>query len=181
MSNEKPIIKATTPNSDKYDTKIDVYTSDPKGPHESIHIAVDSDSKSAHIIDTTSGNTEHTDVKCYLTTACMKYFKENFDDNCYELTVLRWFRDNFVSKEDIKHYYEVAPIIVESINTEEKSNIIYDYIYDNIVDYCVEQIKLGNYDKAYSRYKNSVLILEEQFAKPSLQKKFVKTLKRAIV
>ena len=44
----------------------------------------------------------------------MKYFKENFDDNCYELTVLRWFRDNFVSKEDIKHYYEVAPIIVEN-------------------------------------------------------------------
>lgn len=60
MANEKPIIKATTPNSDKYGTKIDVYTSDSKGPHESIHIAVDSDSKSAHIIDTTSGNTEHT-------------------------------------------------------------------------------------------------------------------------
>ena len=48
-------------------------------------------------------STEH----CYLTTACMKYFQENFDDNCYELTVLRWFRDNFVSKEDIEHYYEV--------------------------------------------------------------------------
>ena len=51
MSNDKPIIKATTPNSSKYDTKVDVYTSDPRGPHESIHIAVDSDSKSAHIID----------------------------------------------------------------------------------------------------------------------------------
>ena len=45
MADDKPIIKATTPNSSKYDTKIDVYTSDPKGPHESIHIAVDSDSK----------------------------------------------------------------------------------------------------------------------------------------
>ena len=55
MADDKPIIKATTPNSNKYDTKIDVYTSDPKGPHESIHIAVDSDSKSAHIIDTTNG------------------------------------------------------------------------------------------------------------------------------
>ena len=55
MPNEKPIIKATTPNSDKYDTKIDVYTSDPKDTHESIHVAVDSDSKSAHIIDTTNG------------------------------------------------------------------------------------------------------------------------------
>ncbi len=181
MADDKPIIKATTPNSNKYDTKIDVYTSDPKGPHESIHIAVDSDSKSAHIIDTTNGSTEHTDVKCYLTSACMKYFQENFDDNCYELTVLRWFRDNFVSKEDIEHYYEVAPIIVETINKEEKSDVIYNYIYDNIVDYCVEQIKQGNYDKAYNRYKNSVLTLEEQFAKPYLQQKFIKVLKRTTI
>lgn len=177
MANDKPIIKASTPNSSKYDTKIDVYTSDPKGPHESIHIAVDSDSKSAHIIDTTNGSTEHTDVKCYLTSACMKYFQEKFDDNCYELTVLRCFRDNFVSKEDIEHYYEVAPVIVETINKEEKSGIIYDYIYDNIVDYCVKQIEQGNYDKAYSRYKNSVLILEEQFARPMLEQRLVKTLK----
>ena len=177
MADDKPIIKATTPNSNKYDTKIDVYTSDPKGPHESIHIAVDSDSKSAHIIDTTNGSTEHTDVKCYLTSACMKYFQEKFDDNCYELTVLRWFRDNFVSKEDIEHYYEVAPIIVEAINKEEKSGIVYDYIYDNIVDYCVKQIEQGNYKAAYNRYKNSVLVLEEQFAKPALTDRFVKTLK----
>lgn len=27
MANDKPIIKATTPKSSKYDTKIDVYTS----------------------------------------------------------------------------------------------------------------------------------------------------------
>lgn len=178
IADDKPIIKVTTPNSSKYDTKIDVYTSDPKGPHESIHIAVDSDSKSAHIIDTTNGSTEHTDIKCYLTSVCMKYFQEKFDDNCYELTILRWFRDNFVSKEDIEHYYEVAPIIVESINNEERAYIIYDYIYDNVVDYCVEQIEQGNFDKAYSRYKNSVLTLEEQFAKPFLQQRFVKTLKK---
>ena len=177
MADDKPIIKATTPNSDKYDTKIDVYTSDPKGPHESIHLAVDSDSKSAHIIDTTNGSTEHTDVKCYLTSACMKYFQEKFDDNCYELTVLRWFRDNFVSKEDIEHYYEVAPVIVETINKEKKPGIIYDYIYDNIVNYCVEQIEQGNYEAAYSRYKNSVLALEEQFARPKLTERLVKTLK----
>ena len=55
--------------------------------------------------------------------------------------------------------------------------MIYDYIYDNIVDYCVEQIEQGNYDKAYSRYKNSVLTLEEQFAKPALTNRIVKTLK----
>lgn len=181
MANDKPIIKATTPKSSKYDAKIDVYTSDPKGPHESIHIAVDSDSKSAHIIDTTNGSTEHTDVGCYLTTACMRHFQENFDDNCYELTVLRWFRNNFVSQDDIDHYYKIAPIIVEAINQEENNNIIYDYIYDNVVDYCVMQIENGNYEDAYNRYKDSIICFERQFAKPLLEQKFVKVLKRTIL
>lgn len=181
MANDKPIIKATTPKSSKYDTKIDVYTSDPKGPHESIHIAVDSDPKSAHIIDTTNGSTEHTDVGCYLTTACMRHFQENFDDKCYELTVLRWFRNNFVSQDDIDHYYKTAPIIVEAINQEENNNIIYDYIYDNVVDYCVMQIENGNYEDAYNRYKDSIICFERQFAKPLLEQKFVKVLKRTIL
>ena len=66
------------------------------------------------------------------------------------------------------------------LEREEKSGIIYDYIYDNIVDYCVEQIEQGNYDKAYSRYKSSVLTLEEQFAKPVLTNRMVKTLKLQI-
>lgn len=77
MSDDKPIIKAATPNSERYDGKIDIYTDDPRGPHETIHIVVDSDEKEGRIIDTTNGETEYTDVKCYLTTACMRYYKEN--------------------------------------------------------------------------------------------------------
>ena len=87
---------------------------------------------------------------CYLTSACMSYYLTNFDDNCYELTILRWFRDNFVSKEDIKHYCKTAPIIVEAIEQEEHKDIIYNYIYDNVVGYCVEQIENGNYIEAYT-------------------------------
>ena len=37
MADDKPIIKASTPNSNKYDTKVDIYTFDPRGPRESIH------------------------------------------------------------------------------------------------------------------------------------------------
>lgn len=107
--------------------------------------------------------------------------QELFDDNCYELTVLRWFRDNFVSKEDIKHYYQIAPIIVEAIDKEEQNEVIYNYIYDNVVDYCVTQIENGNYIEAYNRYKSSILSFEETFAKPLLQQKIVKTLKKVIV
>lgn len=147
--------------------------------HDAAHVNVNYDKKSWS--STTHGpdksDTSSGSGNCYLTSACMEYFQDNFDDNCYELTVLRWFRDNFVSKEDIEHYYEVAPIIVETINKEEKSNIIYAYIYDNIVSYCVDQIKQGNYEAAYMRYKNSVLVFEEQFAKPALTDRFVRTLK----
>ncbi len=121
---------------------------------------------------------------CYLTSACMQHFQANFDDDCYELRVLRWFRDNFVSQEDIDHYYDIAPHIVEAINSEEHFEIIYDYIYDTIVDYCVEQIVNGNYEEAYKRYKNSILELEGKFAKEKTVKKIlspIKTPKKALV
>ncbi len=110
---------------------------------------------------------DKTDSHCYLTSACMKYLREKFDDNCYELTVLRWFRDNFVSKNDIEHYYKVAPIIVAKINNEEKCNAIYDYIYDNIIDYCITEIENGNYKEAYKRYKESILALEAYYISQS--------------
>ena len=148
-------------------------------PHDAVHINIDYEKESWN---STTHGPDKSDTKpgaggCYLTSTCMRHFQENFDDNCYELRVLRWFRDNFVLKEDVEHYYEIAPIIVEAIDKEEKSSIIYDYIYDNIVDYCIKQIEQGNYEKAYNRYKNSVLILEEQFAKPALTDRFVKILK----
>lgn len=164
--------------------RIDIYEGNEreKGGHTRDTINYDTNTGKGSIAQHNADKSEKssTDVSCFLTTACMKYFQENFDDNCYELTVLRWFRDNFVSKEDKEHYYEFAPIIVETINKEEQSSIIYDYIYDNIVDYCVEQIEQGNYDKAYSRYKNSVLTLEEQFARPVLEKRLVKSLRLGI-
>lgn len=167
-------------NTDKNgNDHIGFYGGEVDKPHDAAHVNVNYDKESWS--STTHGpdksDTNSGSGGCYLTSACMKYFQEKFDDNCYELIVLRWFRDNFVSKEDIEHYYEVAPIIVETINKEEKSGIIYDYIYDNIVGYCVEQIEQGNYEAAYNRYKNSVLVLEEQFTKPALTDRFVKTLK----
>lgn len=111
----------------------------------------------------------------------MSHYLTNFDDNCYELTVLRWFRDNFVSKEDIKHYYKTAPMIVEAIEQEEHKDIIYNYIYDNVVDACVEAIENGDYDFAYNRYKESILSLEQTYLKSNLERKLVRTLKKQTI
>ena len=44
-------------------------------------------------------------------------------------------------------------------------DINYDYIYDNIVDYCVNQIENGNYENAYLRYRESILDLERTYSK----------------
>ena len=175
--NEKGVVIKVSEYKDGSGVKIDFYDKDPSEPdHKSIHTHINYDGTYS-TQDNVDGSVEKSSGSCYLTSACMAYFQDDFDDNCYELTVLRWFRDNFVSKEDIEHYYKVAPIIVETINEDDKCDVIYDYIYDNVVDYCVEQIEYGNYDKAYSRYKNSVSILEKQFAKPALTSRFVKTLK----
>lgn len=108
----------------------------------------------------------------------MRHYLNNFDDNCYELTVLRWFRDNFVFEEDIKHYYKIAPVIVEAIDKEQHSNMIYDYICDNVVDACVTATSNGDYAFAYDRYKSSILSLEETYAKQALEGKLIKTLKK---
>ena len=109
----------------------------------------------------------------------MRHYNENFDNNCSELTILRWFRGNYVLKEDVTHYYKIARTIVKAINSDSNSNLIYDYIYDNLVDYCVEQIKNGNYNAAYNRYINIVTSLESTFIEK--EKNYsISTLKRSL-
>lgn len=154
---------------------VNIYGSDPREPHdESIHINIDYDKGTFTINEKSNGEKTSTDCSCYLTTACMRHKLEQFDDNCEELMVLRWFRDNYVSKEDIAHYYKTAPLVVEAINEKENNDELYNYIYDNVVMVCVNAIKTGDYEFAYNRYKSSVLVLEEQFVKPKLEKKLVK-------
>ncbi len=120
---------------------------------------------------------ENIDRKSYLTIACMKSMVGCFDDNCEELTIIRKFRDEYVSKEDIEHYYEIAPIIVDAINEAENSDEIWKYIYENVVTHCVTSIKEEEYDYAYNRYKCNVMTLEEIYARPLLTKKLLKVLK----
>ena len=164
--------------------KYDYYDSSTYGnaPHNSTHINVDLNENWTRVDNDRDNGTQEksSGSGCYLTTACMLHLQEKFDDNCSELMILRWFRDNFVSKQDIMHYYEVAPMIVEQINAISDSKKIYNWIYENIISKCVELIREGNYEFAYNRYKNSVLVLEMYFLKQELNKDFVKILKSKI-
>ena len=164
--------------------RIDVYDGDEreKGGHtrDSINYDTNTGKGSIDSHNEDKSDCSSKDVGCFLTSACMKHFQEVFNDNCDELMLLRWFRDNFVSKEDIEHYYITAPIIVSSIDSLEDNSKIYDYIYNDIIRPCVSAIKNGDYDFAYDRYKISVVALDDEFAKPALKKEFVKSLKLKI-
>lgn len=169
-----------TPYSNGSGYKYDYYNKSPynNDPHNSTHVKSDLNGNWEKTDnDRDNGTQEHSSgTGCYLTSACMKHFQEVFNDNCEELKILRWFRDKFVSKEDVEHYYITAPIIVNSIDSLEDNSKVYTYIYDYIVKPCVAAIKSGDYDFAYNRYKSSVIVLEEEFTKTVLKKDPIKSL-----
>lgn len=170
-----------TPYSDGSGYKYDYYDRDTYGntKHNSTHVNSDlNENWSRTDNDRDNGTQDKSSGSgCYLTTACMQHYSDNFDDNCNELMILRWFRDNFVSKDDIKYYYNIAPIIVNRINSVSDNDKIYRWIYEQIVQPCVNAIQQKNYEFAYNRYKNSVLVLEEQFVKSLSEQSSVKILK----
>lgn len=171
------IIKVNTDRKGK--DHVSFYGSDVDKQHDGVHVNIDYDKKSWN---STTHNADKSDNEkssggCYLTSACMKHFQEKFDDNCEELNILRNFRDSFVLKDDINHYYKTAPFIVEAIDNVENNDLIYKFIYQNVVNKCVNAIKNGDYEFAYNRYKSSFLALEEQFGRPVLGQKIIKVLK----
>lgn len=144
---------------------ISFYDGPVDGDHSAVHVNVDYEK--GEWTSKTHGE-GHSDTEpgsggCYLTSACMVEYSENFDDNCYELKLLRWFRDNFVSKKDIEHYYRIAPNIVSKINQQPDHFTIYKRIYENVIKVCISAIEDKRYGLAYSIYKESVLKLESAF------------------
>ncbi|MFS1664423.1 CFI-box-CTERM domain-containing protein [Streptococcus sp. zg-JUN1979] len=105
------------------------------------------------------------DSGCYLTSAAVDYM--NLADDCDELTTLRDFRDTYLvhlpsGEQDIKHYYSVAPTIVQKINaSQDKSQFLND-IYHELIEPCVELIKSNRLHEAYLKYKEYTLILEHK-------------------
>ena len=94
-----------TPYSNGGGYKVDYYNSTTYGNkrHNSTHLKTDNDRENGTQKKSRGSG-------CYLTTACIKHMQDGFDEKCKELTLLRWFKDKFVSQEDIEHYYQTAPI-----------------------------------------------------------------------
>jgi hypothetical protein len=96
---------------------------------------------------------------CFITTACVCAL--NKDDNCYELTLLRSFRDTYMQEDearrnDIQQYYIRAPKIVDYINKEPCPYNLYIWIYETFIKKCISFIENNKFDDAYILYRNMV-------------------------
>lgn len=96
---------------------------------------------------------------CFITTATVVALGK--DTNCYELNVLRNFRDNWLSKQKqgkrvIKRYYTIAPNIVSKLNSLSNSNEIYNDIYNKYIARCIKFVENGKNYKTYKLYSKMV-------------------------
>lgn len=103
---------------------------------------------------------------CFLTSACVE--ARGLPDDCYELTTLRKFRDEYLAKQErgkceIAHYYHVAPAIVEKIKADDNATVVFEQIYNELVLPCVQMVESSNLTGAHIFYRNYVVSLEKKY------------------
>jgi hypothetical protein len=98
---------------------------------------------------------------CFITTSCVKYF--GLPDNCYELQILRKFRDNYLLKskkgqELVFQYYLLAPAIVTRMEHARQKKLLFKEVFLQIRQAC-NAIEKKEFSKATRIYKDAVLYL----------------------
>lgn len=103
---------------------------------------------------------------CYITTAVCTTLGKG--DDCYELNLLRNYRDVFLmsepdGEEKISEYYNIAPTIVKRINKSENSAEVYQLVWEEYLNPCIHLIEENrNYD-CKDLYYQMVRDLEEKY------------------
>ena len=103
---------------------------------------------------------------CYITTAVCKNLQET--DDCYELNLLRNYRDTYLLKEKdgaelVERYYDIAPTIVKRIERETDANSIYKNIWQTYLKPCVNYIEEKNYTSCKTLYTKMVRELQHTY------------------
>lgn len=91
-----------------------------------------------------SHNSSNDSGGCFITTAVCEYFGR--EDDCYELTMLRSFRDNWLAKQkngamEIALYYDCAPKLVEKMKASPDYASTCEELMHTYIRPCVELIR----------------------------------------
>ncbi len=103
---------------------------------------------------------------CYITTAvCDSLGRE---DDCYELTLLRSYRDGYLSslehgEEMIRSYYDLAPTIVKHIDAQKNAKEIYQSVYEAYIRPCIRLIENGENEKCARKYIQMVQDMKTRY------------------
>ena len=103
---------------------------------------------------------------CYITTAVCE--SQHKADDCYELSLLRTFRDAYLllSKEGeamVREYYDVAPSIVKHIGKRADADAIYEGIWQQYLSPCIRLIESGQNEECVDLYKHMVYELKDLY------------------
>lgn len=103
---------------------------------------------------------------CYITTAVCQSLGR--PDDCYELNLLRDYRDHYLSATqggdvEIKEYYNVAPTIVHRIDRMENADEIYKDIWETYLSPCVTLIEEESHEECRELYAGMVRSLQKKY------------------
>lgn len=103
---------------------------------------------------------------CYITTAVCEY--RHKPDDCYELSLLRSFRDDYLlqsaqGEEMVREYYDVAPSIVKHIGRRGDADRIYDGIWQQYLSPCIRLIESGKNEECVDLYRHMVYELKDLY------------------
>ncbi len=104
---------------------------------------------------------------CYITTAVCESM--NKADDCYELNLLREYRDGYLMNESesgeqiVREYYDMAPTIVKRINREQDSVVIYQGIWDEYLHSCIQLIEENKMEETQELYSAMVRNLADKY------------------
>lgn len=98
---------------------------------------------------------------CFITTATLVHL-DVYDDNCYELALIRKIRDEWLvnqprGKEIIEIYYKLAPKIVKAIGDDI---FVYNVIWDRYIEPFFVCLENKEYDEALKIYLTMVSVLK---------------------
>lgn len=103
---------------------------------------------------------------CYITTAVCRSLDK--PDDCYELTALRRYRDDYLLMSDggrelVEEYYNIAPTIVKRINREKNPGEIYRGIWQEYLRPCIRLIEENRNEECREVYSRMVRKLEKDY------------------
>lgn len=122
---------------------------------------------------TTLGKARYEDIAggfrrklCYVTTAICESLNKGSD--CYELRLLKEYRDWYLDKTDeghalVEEYYDIAPTIVKRVDRLSERDEVYRELYERYIGPCVEDIENRRYEACGRRYQGMVEELKKRF------------------